>query len=254
MMPIVLTFAFIWPSFALKLSYHSTDEIAISEGSMAELMKCRNGGHDNATYAVGVSQNPAHMGYDFRSEKIFNETFKKGQSAFMTQLTSELLQSGGDILSFGAGDGAEALELHSRFPKARVWGYEIDKQLVAYRAPQLMRQGLHHFTGNFSSLPHGSFRFIACNFVFFCKMSQTMFEHLMGTFSKLLTNDGVLEFLTYETGASYLSTFNSSVIGQYIRKHPTMEYSFTKHKLSEFAPERTYWNMVMLRARLPHSD
>jgi len=127
----------------------------------------------------------------------------------------------GTILSFGANDGTELLELLRRFPNSQAWGYEIDKKTVEENQQRLKSVGVHTFTSKFDDLPEHGFDFIACNFVMLCKMSSSQFEGFMKTFGRLLKKDGMLELVVYDQGVHPKSGFDPRVIRKYMVKYPT---------------------------------
>lgn len=99
----------------------------------------------------------------------------------------------GTILSFGANDGTELLELLRRFPNSQAWGYEIDKKTVEENQQRLKSEGVHTFTSQFDDLPEHGFDFIAC----------------------------MLELVVYDHGVHPKSGFDPRVIRKYMDKYPT---------------------------------
>eukprot|EP00746_Dinoflagellata_sp_MGD_P162628 gnl/MRDRNA2_/MRDRNA2_90262_c0_seq1.p1 gnl/MRDRNA2_/MRDRNA2_90262_c0~~gnl/MRDRNA2_/MRDRNA2_90262_c0_seq1.p1 ORF type:complete len:307 (-),score=55.36 gnl/MRDRNA2_/MRDRNA2_90262_c0_seq1:61-981(-) len=169
-----------------------------------------------------INLNPVEMSHESRTRNILNEVFKKQKNCNGELLTvhRSLDTKNGTVLSFGANEGTELLELMRRFPNSQAWGYEIDKKLVKENQQRLKLKGVHEFTSNFDDLPEHGFDFIACNFVMLCKMSPSQFEGFMHTFGKLLKKDGMLELVVYDEGVHPKSGFDPRVIKKYTDKYP----------------------------------
>jgi len=167
--------------------------------------------------------NAVEMSHESRTHNILDEVFKMEthHNSELLALHHSLNSKNGTILSFGANDGTELLELLRRFPSSQAWGYEIDKETVKESQQRLKSKGIYKFTSNFDELPEHGFDFIACNFVMLCKMSSSQFEGFMKTFGRLLKKDGMLELVVYDKGVHPKSGFDSHVLQKYMDKYPT---------------------------------
>lgn len=176
--------------------------------------------------------NPMHSTFPERSERVLEEAFDPYHS--MTVIMSDVsgrtmmptlqaaLEKGGNILSFGASTGEEALALKSRFPSAQVSGYEISDKVVKENHARLTAAGIAPYTSNLGDLTPNSFDYIECNFVVFAALSQWDFNDLMTDFSKLLRPSGVLELLVYRKGDISISEFDDSVLSHWLDDRPHM--------------------------------
>jgi len=167
--------------------------------------------------------NAIEMSHESRTRSILGEVFKTEtrHNGELLAVHRSLDSKNGTILSFGANDGTELLEMLRRFPNSQAWGYEIDKNTVRENQQMLKSKGVYEFTSKFKDLPEHGFDLIACNFVMLCKMSLSQFEGFMKTFSRLLKKDGMLELVVYDKGAHPKSGFDPRLIRKYTEKNPT---------------------------------
>lgn len=221
---------------SLRFAYNdeTPDQMSLLPNALATVLTTQDQASFTMEPVMGYNQTKAHNTKEKRTQDTLDRFFNALENRGWTFGDDAMFKLPQTILSFGCSFGVEPTYLVSRFPKAKVYGFDISKNII--KIAERETEGSHiEYTADSRDLPYGKVDLLTVNFVLMSAMSHDDFAESMKYWRSLLSQKGILELGGIYTGAFHKDNsgidFDPNLVLDFLKDQPTTTYQVIENNV-----------------------